>query len=179
MFLLIVQKMRQALTFLATIENDDRGHENTGRHFDSGAAHDFRGGLHRPASDKRSAGGARGELNRPFELPLGGDEDAFGGSISQADKPAGRGGGVLYCFAHFRRGISCPAASENGQRVAYPGRVEWDGGPRGAPTIRTRHNGLAEQERPHQCDHRQGHERGADPAQGNQSGLGPEPPHQF
>jgi hypothetical protein len=70
-FLLIVQKMRQALTFLATIENDDREHENTGRHFDSGAADDFRGGLHGPDSDKRSAGDARGELNPPFT--------AFGG----------------------------------------------------------------------------------------------------
>jgi hypothetical protein len=66
MFLLIVQKMRQALTFLATIENDDPRHESTGRHFDSGTAHDFRGGLHRPASDKRSAGCARGELNLLF-----------------------------------------------------------------------------------------------------------------
>jgi hypothetical protein len=68
MFLLFVQKMRQALTFLATIENDDPGHENTGRHFDSGAAHDFRGGLHRPASDKRSADRARGELKPRFTV---------------------------------------------------------------------------------------------------------------
>jgi hypothetical protein len=71
MFLLIVQKMRQPLTFLATIENDDPRHESTGRHFDSGAAHDFRGGLHRPASDKRSADRATGELKLPVELPWG------------------------------------------------------------------------------------------------------------
>jgi hypothetical protein len=63
MFLWIVQKMRRALTFLATIENDDPDHENAGGYSDFGAAHGFRGGLHRPASDGRSADRARGEFN--------------------------------------------------------------------------------------------------------------------
>jgi hypothetical protein len=45
----MVPKMRQAQTFLATIENDHGAHENTGRYFDSGAAYDHRGGLHRSA----------------------------------------------------------------------------------------------------------------------------------
>jgi hypothetical protein len=40
------------------------------RYCDSGAAHDFRRGLHGPASDKRSAGRAKGELNSPFEVAL-------------------------------------------------------------------------------------------------------------
>jgi hypothetical protein len=49
--------MRQALTFLATIENDHAGIENAGRYFDSCAAHDFRGGLHGPilTSDQQTA----------------------------------------------------------------------------------------------------------------------------
>src|SRR5450432_79668 len=51
-------------------------HENTGRHFDSGAAYDFRGGLHGQGSDKRSAGYARGELNLPF-VCLGGRRICF------------------------------------------------------------------------------------------------------
>jgi hypothetical protein len=41
--------------------------ENLGRHFDSGAAHDIRGGLHRSAHDERAAGCGRGELKPPFE----------------------------------------------------------------------------------------------------------------
>ena len=39
------------------------GHENTGCHFTSGAAHDYRGGLHRPASDQRPTDRAKGELS--------------------------------------------------------------------------------------------------------------------
>jgi hypothetical protein len=115
-------------------------HENTGRHFDSGAAYDVRGGIHGPVSDKRSADRARGELKPPFETALGDDDYAFSGSISQADKPAGRRGGVFHRFARFRRSISDPAASENGQRLAFPGRVELDNGPRAALSIRARHN---------------------------------------
>jgi hypothetical protein len=71
MFLWFVQKMSQALTFLATIENDHRGHESSGRYFDSGAAHDFRSGLHRPDSDERPADRSWGELNASFEVILG------------------------------------------------------------------------------------------------------------
>jgi hypothetical protein len=58
----MVLKMRRALTFSATIENDDPAHENLGRHYDSRAAHDFRGGLDRSGPDQRSADGARHEL---------------------------------------------------------------------------------------------------------------------
>jgi hypothetical protein len=37
-------------------------YENVGRHFDSGTAHDYRGGLHRSAHDERAAGSRRGGL---------------------------------------------------------------------------------------------------------------------
>src|SRR5258706_3270014 len=67
MFPLFVQKMRQTLTFLATIENNHNGHENLGHYFDSGAAHDFRGSLYGPAFDKRSADHPKGELRPAFE----------------------------------------------------------------------------------------------------------------
>jgi hypothetical protein len=62
MFLLFVNKTRQAQTFFAIIEHDHWGYENVGNYFDSGAAHDFRGGLYRPASDKRSPDYTKGEL---------------------------------------------------------------------------------------------------------------------
>ena len=63
-------------------------HENTGRHFDFGAAHDYRGGLHRPASDQRPTDRAKGQLSGFFytALLLGDDTDAFLGPISQTDK---------------------------------------------------------------------------------------------
>jgi hypothetical protein len=38
------------------------GHENLGRDFNSGAAHHFRGGLHRSGIDRRSAEHAKHEL---------------------------------------------------------------------------------------------------------------------
>jgi hypothetical protein len=66
MFLLFVNKTRQAQTFFATIEHDHWWHENVGDYFDSGAAHDFRGGLYRPASDKRSPDDAKRELKPLF-----------------------------------------------------------------------------------------------------------------
>jgi hypothetical protein len=85
MFLRFGQKMRQALTFLATIENDHHGHENTGRYFDSGAAHDFRSGLYRSTLDQQSADGATGELKTAFGIFVGGDNDAFGRSVPEID----------------------------------------------------------------------------------------------
>jgi hypothetical protein len=66
MFLLLASKTRQALTLLATIENDLGGMKTLAVISGSGAAHDFRGGLYRPASDKRSAGGTKGKLNSTF-----------------------------------------------------------------------------------------------------------------
>jgi hypothetical protein len=62
----MVAKMRQALTFLATFENDLWNHENAGRDLDSGAAHHVGGRLYRPTADRRSAWGAARELTRPW-----------------------------------------------------------------------------------------------------------------
>ncbi|MBA7625184.1 hypothetical protein ES703_32609 [subsurface metagenome] len=59
-----VLKMRQALTFLATFENDHRGHENARRHIDPGAAHDLGRGLYRPDTGLRPAHGTAGELTQ-------------------------------------------------------------------------------------------------------------------
>jgi hypothetical protein len=59
---LSVRKKRQVLTLFAAIEYNHKGYENVGHHIDSGAADDFRSSLYRPASDKRTAGHAKGEL---------------------------------------------------------------------------------------------------------------------
>ena len=56
--------MRQALTFLATFENDHRRHENAGRHLDPGAAYHLGRSLHRSGADIRSARGAAEELTQ-------------------------------------------------------------------------------------------------------------------
>jgi len=66
MFLPFVNKTRQAQTFFATIEHNHWGYENVGNYLDSGAAHDFRGGLYRPTADKRSSDHAKGELRPAF-----------------------------------------------------------------------------------------------------------------
>ena len=58
----IVLKMREALTFLATFKNNNLIHEDVGRYFDLGAAHDFGCSLYRPDADKRAAGGPAREL---------------------------------------------------------------------------------------------------------------------
>jgi hypothetical protein len=64
MFHWFVPKMRQALTFSATIENDHSPHENVGCHFNFGFADDVGGGRHGPDSNQRSAAdGATRELN--------------------------------------------------------------------------------------------------------------------
>jgi hypothetical protein len=84
MFHLSDSKMRQDLTFLATIENDHHN-MNVGRDFDSRMLAISRGSFRGPASDKRS-GRTKGELGSPseaaFAITLGGDDHAFGGSIS-------------------------------------------------------------------------------------------------
>jgi hypothetical protein len=89
MFLLFVKKMRQDPAFLATIQYNCNGHENVGHYFTPGAAHDFRGGLYGPASDKRSADRTNGKLKSAFEVPGAKtmlSVDQFFGS----HKPAGR-----------------------------------------------------------------------------------------
>jgi hypothetical protein len=50
--------------------NRRSGNENTGRHFDSGAARDLLGSDHGSASNQRSADHAKGELSSPFETGL-------------------------------------------------------------------------------------------------------------
>ena len=93
--------------------------ENVGRNFDSGAAHDFRGGLHGPDSDQRSAH-AKGELNAPFAAFLGDGRHAFGGSVSQTHKLASCRVGVLGRIADFRRDDFSPRANAYGERIACP-----------------------------------------------------------
>jgi hypothetical protein len=58
----IVLKMREAQTFLATFKNDHPIHEDFGRYFDFGAAHDFGRSLYRPDADERAPGGPAREL---------------------------------------------------------------------------------------------------------------------
>ena len=134
------QKMRQALTFLATIEKDHFRHENAGRHFDSGAAHNFRGGLHRPDSDQRSADCTKGGLNealccRPSEEC---GRCSLGGSIPEIDKRAGRCCGIPDRIADFRRGDVPSRFAGNGQRVAnlQPALTSRTGSPAGRANTR-------------------------------------------
>jgi hypothetical protein len=54
--------MREAQTFLATFKRDHPIHEDVGRYFDFGAAHDFGRSLYRPDADERAAGGPAREL---------------------------------------------------------------------------------------------------------------------
>jgi len=68
--------MRQALTFLATIETDHRGHENAGRHIDLGAAHHLGRSLHRSVADFGSAHASARELTLAVVAGVG---DKFGG----------------------------------------------------------------------------------------------------
>jgi hypothetical protein len=67
----IVLKMRQALTFSATIGRDDPSHENTGSHFDSCAAHHLGGRGVRHDSDQQPAVGAQDQLNGRLEYAWG------------------------------------------------------------------------------------------------------------
>ena len=96
-------------------------HENAGCYFDFGTAHDFRGGLYGPASDRGSAGRASYELNgvrSASEVILGGTTDAFDGPISQAYKRAGRYRGISDRIAGFRRGDFPPRPGSNGRSIA-------------------------------------------------------------
>ena len=97
--------MRQAMTFLATFETNHRGHENTGRHIDPGAAHHLGGRLYRSAADLGSANGAAGELTPAVGAGVGdkGANDAFGGSASQAYQRASATPGFPYRGAGFGR----------------------------------------------------------------------------
>ena len=92
-------------------------HENVGRYLDSGAAHHFRGRIHRPDSDQRSAH-STGELNAPFAVILGDDRHAFGRPISQTHKRARRRDGIPDRIADFRRGVFPSRARADGERVA-------------------------------------------------------------
>src|SRR5206468_106839 len=85
-----VAKMRQSLTFLATIKTDHFGHENVGRNFDSGVADHFRCCIHRPDSDQRSADRAKDEVNSPVAAVF-------------------RGVGTMLSVDQFLRLISVPA----------------------------------------------------------------------
>jgi hypothetical protein len=55
--------MHKSKTFLATIQNDPPATKNNGRYLRSGAAHDWRGGLHGPAFHQRSEYRSTGELS--------------------------------------------------------------------------------------------------------------------
>src|SRR5258706_10594507 len=128
MFPLLVQKMRQTLTFLATIENNHNGHENLGHYFDSGAAHDFRGSLYGPAFDKRSAGHPKGELRPAFKAgPSFGRYHAFGRSSSQTHNRASRSCGIPDRVADFRCGDFSACTSASDQRVAFSTVEPMDG----------------------------------------------------
>jgi len=94
-------------------------HENAGRHFDSCAAHDFRGGLHRSAFHGRPADDARGGLNAPCKH-LGDDEHAFNRSIPALHQRAGCRGGIPDCFSGLGRGNFPAQADVPRQRIAAP-----------------------------------------------------------
>jgi hypothetical protein len=111
--------MRRALTFLATIEAPQSKHENLGHDFNSGAAHHFRGGLHRSAFDGRSAEYAKHELiGLAGAFWSGRRSDAFGGSISQIDKRAGDCHGIPDRIANFGWVDVANLTDGNGQQVS-------------------------------------------------------------
>jgi hypothetical protein len=118
MFLLFVQKMRQTPTFLATIWYNHGAHENVGHYLAPGAAHDFRGSLYRPASDKWSADRTNGILKPAFEARWGAKTVLSVDQVSWAQKPASRRCSIPVRFADFRRGIFSPCADTNDQAVA-------------------------------------------------------------
>ena len=103
-----VLKMRETLTFLATFKTNHRGHENTGRHIDPGAAHHFGGRLYRSVAGLGSAYRAAGELTPAVGAGVGdkGANDAFGGSASQAHQRASGSAGFPYCGAGLGRLIA-------------------------------------------------------------------------
>jgi hypothetical protein len=117
----IVLKMREALPFLATFKNDHAIHEDVGRYFDFGAAHDFRRCLYRPDADKRAASGPARELTLAVGAGVRtkpwGTTNAFSGPISQTRERAGGISGIPYRDADigrlkvFWRLIGSPAGS--------------------------------------------------------------------
>jgi hypothetical protein len=95
------------------------GHENFGRDFNSGAAHHFRGGLHRSGFDRRSAEYAKHELiGLAGAFWSGGRSDAFGGSISQIDKRTRGGRCVPDRIANLGRADVAKLTDGNGQQVS-------------------------------------------------------------
>jgi len=62
MFRRIILKMRETLSFLATIKNDHWNHENTRRYLYPCAADHHRGRLYRPAFDQRAGDRTADEL---------------------------------------------------------------------------------------------------------------------
>jgi hypothetical protein len=100
---------------LATIEHDDLIMKTLARHFDFGAAHDYRGGLHRSASDERPTDRAKGRPSGFFyiALLLGDDSDAFLGPISQTDKRTRRLCSFPDRVADLSRACTAPGLSDN------------------------------------------------------------------
>ena len=79
-----VLKMRQALTFLATFQNDHCSHANADCHIDPGAAHHLGGGLHRSSADLGSAhAGSAGELTPAVGADVG---DKVGRTMLSVDQ---------------------------------------------------------------------------------------------
>jgi hypothetical protein len=72
MFRRIVLKMRETLTFSATIKNEHWNHENAGRYLALGAADHHRRGLFRSAFDQRAGDRAADKLARLEDRLLGG-----------------------------------------------------------------------------------------------------------
>ena len=70
MFPGIVPKMNKSLTLLATLQAKLGTHENSGCHFNSGAAHHGWGCLYGPAFHQRSGDCSTGELSGPFQVAL-------------------------------------------------------------------------------------------------------------
>ena len=101
-------------------------HENLGRHFDSGAAHDFRRGLYGSGHDERSADSGKCELRPRFEAwVLGDDWNAFGRSSSETDMPARRGGRISGRIAGLRGGDTPSRAGPNRQPAITGSLALW------------------------------------------------------
>ena len=79
-----VLKMRQALTFLATFQNDHRSHANADRYIDLGAAHHLGRSLHRSGADLGSTrSGSAGELTLAVGAGVG---DKMGRTMLSVDQ---------------------------------------------------------------------------------------------
>ncbi len=101
-------------------------HENLGRDFDSGAAHDFRRGLYRSGHDERSADRGQCELRPRFEAWAWGDDwNAFGRSSSQTDMSARRGSRISGRIAGLRGGDTPSRAGPNRQPAIIGSLALW------------------------------------------------------